>query len=184
MDGFNWIDAAVIAVIVVSAILAWSRGLVREAMSIAGWVIAAIVAFAFAAQARPLMQEIPVIGERLRGSCELSVIAAFVVVFLLALLVVSIFTPLLSGAIRDSALGTVDQGLGFLFGVARGVLLIAVAMLVYDRVAVADPVEAVELSRTNAIYTRSADRIDGAVPENAPGWIVGRYEELVGICER
>ncbi|MCB1368373.1 MAG: CvpA family protein, partial [Rhodobacteraceae bacterium] len=96
MDGFTILDAAVAGIILVSAVLAFSRGFVREVLSIAGWILAAIVAFVFAPQAEPLMKEIPVAGEFLADSCELSILAAFTAVFAIALIVVSIFTPLFS----------------------------------------------------------------------------------------
>ena len=60
MEGFTIIDGVVAVVIVLSALLAYSRGFVREAMAIAGWVVAAIVAFLFAPQVEPLVREIPV----------------------------------------------------------------------------------------------------------------------------
>ena len=59
MDGFTIIDAGVAAVIVISAILAFSRGLVREGMAIVGWIAAAFLAFTFAGAAEPLIREIP-----------------------------------------------------------------------------------------------------------------------------
>ena len=70
MEGFTVVDGVVAVVIVLSALLAYSRGIVREALAIAGWVVAAILAYMFAPQAQPLMQEIPVVGEFLQGSCE------------------------------------------------------------------------------------------------------------------
>ena len=60
-------------------------------------------------------------------------IGAFAAVFAIGLILASLFTPLLSSVVQRSALGGADQGLGFLFGVARGVILILVAFLVYDR---------------------------------------------------
>ena len=48
MDGFTIIDGVVALFIVLSALLAYSRGFVREALAIAGWVAAGIVAFVFA----------------------------------------------------------------------------------------------------------------------------------------
>ncbi len=48
-------------------------------------------------------------------SCELATIAAFAVVFALALVVFSIFTPLFSSLVQRSAVGGIDQGIGFLF---------------------------------------------------------------------
>jgi membrane protein required for colicin V production len=182
MEGFTIVDGVVALVIVLSAILAYSRGFVRELMSIAGWVAAAILAFLFAEAVQPLVLEIPYVGEFLQGSCEMSMIAAFAAVFALALIVSSIFTPLFSSAIQNSAIGTIDQGLGFLFGVARGVLLVAVAFVVYDRVFVGDAVAAVDNSRTAAIFARAQSDIDEQMPEDAPGWIVTRYEELVSSC--
>ncbi len=133
MDGFTLIDGISAGVIVLSAILAYSRGFVREAMAIAGWVGAAILAFLFAPTVQPLVKEIPVLNNFLADNCELSIVAAFAGVFALGLIVASLFTPLFSSVVQRSALGGVDQGLGFLFGVARGVLLIAVAFFVYDK---------------------------------------------------
>lgn len=183
MEGFTLVDGAVALVVVVSALLAYSRGLVREVMAIAGWVVAALAAFALAPVAEPLVREVPVLGDFLSGSCELSVVAAFAIVFALALLVVSLFTPLLSGAIRDSALGPVDQALGFLFGVARGVLLVAVALIVYDRIAVGDEVTVVDASRSAAAFDGLQARVEAVLPEDAPDWISARYDGLVGACE-
>lgn len=183
MEGFTIIDAVVAGVIVLSAILAYSRGFVREALSILGWVVAAVVAFLLAAAAQPLMRELPMVGDFLGESCELSIIAAFAAVFAVALVIVSLFTPVFSGAVRNSALDGIDRVAGFLFGVARGVLLVAVAMLVYDRVAAAESIPMVEESRTARIFSRSEANIDAAVPEDAPGWIVARYEELVSSCD-
>lgn len=182
MDGFTIVDGAVAAVILISAILAYSRGLVREAMAIVGWVAAAVLAFTFAGAVEPLVREIPYVGDILGDSCELAVIAAFAIVFALALVLTSFFTPLLSGAIRQSVLGPFDQGLGFIFGVLRGVLLVAVAFVVYDRVTVNEGIPAVEQSRSASVFGRAQGSIEGQIPEDAPGWILSRYEALVGEC--
>ncbi|SDZ31458.1 membrane protein required for colicin V production [Jannaschia faecimaris] len=182
MDGFTIVDGAVAAVILISAILAYSRGLVREAMAIVGWVAAAILAFTFAGAAEPLVREIPYVGDVLGDSCELAVIAAFALVFALALILTSFFTPLLSGAIRHSVLGPFDRGLGFLFGVLRGVLLVAVAFVVYDRVTVNEGVPSVANSRSAAVFERVQGGIEEQIPEDAPGWILSRYETMVGDC--
>ena len=80
------------------------------------------------------MREIPVLRDVIGTSCELGILAGFAVVFAVALIIVSLFTPLLAGAVHNSAIGPVDQGLGFLFGIARGVLLVVIALVVYNRV--------------------------------------------------
>ena len=61
MEGFTVVDGAVAGIIVLSAILAYSRGFVREGMAIAGWIGAALLAYIFAAQAQPLVKELPVV---------------------------------------------------------------------------------------------------------------------------
>jgi membrane protein required for colicin V production len=182
MEGFTVVDLVVAGIIVLSAILAYARGLVREAMSIAGWVVAAILAFTFAGAVEPLVREIPVVGDILGDSCELAVIASFALVFALALVLTSFFTPLLSSAVRHSALGPIDAGLGFLFGVVRGVLLVAVAFVVYDRVVVNEGIAAIEDSRSAVVFANTQASIEAQIPEDAPGWILTRYEALVDEC--
>lgn len=182
MEGFTIVDAIVAVIILVSAILAYGRGLVREVLAIAGWIAAAVVAFIFAPQAEPLIQQIPVLDKFLGDSCELSIIAAFAGVFALALIVMSIFTPLFSSAVQRSALGGIDQGLGFLFGVLRGILLVAVAFVVYNRVLVDATVPVVDASRSAEVFASLEDRLNAEMPEDAPRWVMERYRDLVGDC--
>ena len=182
MDGFTMIDGAVAIVIVLSAILAYSRGFVREAMAIAGWIGAAILAYAFAESAQPLVKEIPVIGDFLKDSCELSIIVAFGAVLAVGLIIASLFTPLLSSAVHATALGGLDQGLGFAFGVLRGIVLVGVALLVYDRAVAANTVPMVDDSRSAKIFASFQANIDAAVPNDAPGWILQRYNGLTAAC--
>ncbi|APX11722.1 CvpA family protein [Tateyamaria omphalii] len=182
MEGFTIIDGVVAVVIILSALLAYGRGFVREAMAIAGWIAAAILAFLFAPRVEPLMREIPVVGEFIADSCELSIIGAFALVFAVALIVVSLFTPLFSSLIQRSALGGLDQGLGFLFGVARGILLVAIAFFVYDTVITGQEFTIVDESRSAAVFGRFTGQIEEQNPEEALGWITRQYESLVGVC--
>lgn len=182
MEGFTIVDAVVAVIILMSAILAYSRGFVREILAIAGWIAAAVLAFIFAPQAEPLVKQIPVLDKFLGDSCELSIIAAFAGVFALALIVMSIFTPLFSSAVQRSALGGIDQGLGFLFGVLRGILLVAVAFVVYARVLTGATVPVVDNSQSAKIFSSLEQRLNAEVPQDAPGWILARYQELVGDC--
>ncbi len=182
MEGFTIIDGVVAVVIILSALLAYGRGFVREAMAIAGWVIAAIVGFLFAPRVEPLVREIPVVGDFIADSCELSVIGAFALVFTVALIVVSLFTPLFSSLVQRSALGGLDQGLGFLFGVARGVLLVAIAFFVYDTVITGQEYTIVDESRSAAVFGQFTGQIEDQNPEQALGWITQQYETLVSSC--
>lgn len=183
MEGFTLVDGGVLFVLFVSAVLAYSRGFVREVLSIAGWIVAAVVAFMFAPDVEPLMKEIPGVNTVIGTNCDLAILAAFGAVFVGALIVVSIFTPLISGAIQNSALGPLDQGLGFLFGLARGALLVVVALIVYDRLtAGGEGMAMVEDSRTVEIMAQTQQRVAESLPEDAPAWIAARYEELTGTC--
>lgn len=182
MEGFTIIDGVVALVIVVSALLAYGRGLVREAMAIIGWIVAAVVAFMFAPQVEPLMREIPVVGDFIADSCELSIVAAFALVLVAALIIVSIFTSLFSSLVQRSALSAVDQGLGFLFGVLRGILLVAIAFFVYDVVITGQEFTIVDDSRSSAVFSRFTDRISDQNPEQALGWLAQQYETLLASC--
>lgn len=182
MEGFTIIDGVVALVIIVSALLAYSRGFVREGMAIAGWIVAAILGYMFGPKAKPLVEDIPFIGDQIRGSCELGTLTGFFAVFAVALIVVSIFTPLFSSAVQRSALGGIDQGLGFLFGVLRGIVLVAISLIIVDRITTGDPIDVLEQSRTAKVFARSQEKLENSLPEDAPAWITQRYEALVTQC--
>lgn len=176
------VDGIVAGVIIISAILAYSRGFVREALAIGGWVVAAVVAFIFAPDAQPLIREIPYVGDFIGDSCELGIIGAFAAVAVVALILISLFTPMFSGIIQRSAVGGVDAGLGFFFGVARGILLVIVALIAYERLAGDERIALVDESRTAAILADAQGQIETVIPEDVPGWFQARFEELTSEC--
>lgn len=180
MDGFTIFDGVVAGVIVISAILAYARGFIREVMSIVGWIAAAFIAFIFAPNALPLMAELPYLGDFIGGSRELGILMAFSIVFVIALVVVSLFTPLFSSVVQRSVLGGLDAGLGFLFGVARGVLLVIVALIAYERIVGDEPIPAISDSRSAAVFANMKDSIEAQIPTDMPDWILERYETLIG----
>lgn len=183
MEGFTIIDGVVALIIVLSALLAYSRGFVREALAIAGWIVAGVLAFIFAPQVEPLVKEIPVVGDFIADSCELSMIAAFTAVFAVALIIASFITPLFSSLVQRSALGGLDQGIGFIFGVARGILLVAIAYFVYETVITSQNIEIIDDSRSARVFSRLTDKVEDGNPEQALGWITQQYEQLVGACD-
>jgi membrane protein required for colicin V production len=95
---------------------AW-RGLVREVISLAGWVIAFLAANLFAG---PLGEVLPQSISR----PELRILAAYVGVFVAALLVTKLFGLLLSKVVQAIGLGGLDRAMGALFGLARGALVV------------------------------------------------------------
>lgn len=182
MNGFTIIDGGVALIIIVSAILAYYRGFVRETLSICGWILAAVLAYLLAPTVEPLVKEIPVVRNVLGNSCELALIFAFAVVFAASLIVTSIFSPLFAGAVQRSAVGGVDRGFGFLFGVLRGAILVAVALVIYQRVIVSEPIPVVDDSRSVTVFSEVADAIDEQVSLNAMSWITRQYDQLIESC--
>ncbi|WP_208351986.1 CvpA family protein [Pseudaestuariivita rosea] len=190
MEGFNIVDGGVVVLVIVSAILAYSRGFVREAMAIVGWIGAAVAAFLLTPQVEPLVKEVPVVGDFVGDSCEIAIIVAAAAVFAAALVVFSLFTPLLSGMIQRSSLSGIDRGLGFLFGVIRGLLLVAIAFFVYD-IALGGSVDAdgnpsgyamINDSRSSEVFASLTGQIEDRDPEQALSWLRQQYQTLQGDC--
>lgn len=182
---FTIADGVVALVILVSALLAYNRGVTRELMAIGAWIIAGLVAVYFAPMVAPVVLEIPVAGEMLASSCTLTALAAFVIVFVVALIVLSFFTPLLSAAVHSTPLAPVDRGLGFLFGVARGVLLVGVVYLLYNALVTnpADRIAMIENSMSSGLLRDAAAAIEAQAPtDGVPDWLQSRIDHLLGEC--
>ena len=194
---FTYVDAAVAVIVLLSAFLAYSRGFTREMFAIGGWLLAALAAFYFAPMVKPLIEEIPVLGPKvLQGSCIISMIASFVLVVAVGLLILAVFTPIFASVILESALGPLDRVLGFLFGVVRGVALIAIAYLIYGYLsigdfeqALADPeaapqtgVAALDDSASKGLLDEIAALINKHRPEELPGWFDERINALMAPC--
>ena len=182
MSDFNIVDGVILAIVIVSSLLAYSRGLVRELMSIAAWIIAAFVGYFFAPEVLPFVQEIPYIGPVLSDSCELAILTSFAAVFAAALMLISFFTPLLSFVINKTSLNKPDQALGFIFGVLRGVALIAISFFAYQTILGSGTFIILEESQSARVFEGMANDIAEKKPEKALGWLTIQYEELVSVC--
>lgn len=115
-------DYAVLLIIGLSVLLGVIRGMVREVLALAGWVIAFLVANVFAADLAPLLPA-AVSGESLR------LLVAFAALFVITLLITGLVSVLASELVKSLGLGVVDRVLGVLFGLARGLLIVMVAVL-------------------------------------------------------
>ena len=119
------LDLVLLAVMLISGLLAMVRGFMREILSIAAWGAAALVTlYAF-----------PKLLPTAKTYFNNDTVAAVVVVagaFIGTLIVVSVITVRISDMILDSRIGALDRTLGFLFGLARGLLIVVVAFLFFN----------------------------------------------------
>ena len=180
---FTIVDAGVAVIALLSGILAYSRGFTREMFAIAGWIVAAIAAFYLAPMLEPLIREAPVIGTYLAASCVISLIASFTIVVAVALLVLSMFTPLVSGLVLDSMLAPIDRMLGFLFGVLRGLVLIAVVFLIYTNLSGNEAWPPLDNAASRTMFEESAALLAQNLPDSIPAWCGQRIEALMIHCD-
>jgi membrane protein required for colicin V production len=122
-----YLDIFLIAVMLISGMLAMVRGLIREVLSIAGWGAAAVAALLAYTKLLPLAK-----AYFSTWNDYIVTIGTVGAAFLLTLIVVSIITVRISDKILDSRIGALDRTLGFLFGLARGLLIVVVAFMFFD----------------------------------------------------
>lgn len=157
------LDFIVIAVVLISATLAMVRGFVREVLSVASWLAAVAAAYFFY---QPL---VPVIRPYIESNTVATIVAA-ALIFFIALILASYLTTRISDFVIDSRIGAFDRGLGFLFGAARGVLLVVIALWFFNFL-VAEPPGWVANAQTGPALKDLGDQLVLALPEDIEAWI-------------
>ncbi len=115
-------DHAVLTVTGFSVLLGLLRGFTREVIALASWALAFLAASVYGGDAAALLaKQIPDDSWR--------VLAAFAAVFFVVLIVMSVIALLASKLIKSAGLGFEDRLLGGLFGLARGLLVVLVFVL-------------------------------------------------------
>jgi membrane protein required for colicin V production len=115
-------DYLVLFVLISSVVISTMRGLVKEVLSLVGWVVAFVVANAYgAALARLLPAVIP--GEIVR------LLIAFVVLFIGVRILMGLLTLAVDALVTASGMSLADRGLGGLFGLARGLVIVLAAVI-------------------------------------------------------
>jgi membrane protein required for colicin V production len=128
IGGISYLDAALIAIIAVSGLVAMYRGLTREVLSILSWVAAAGACVYFVFKYRAEAQQI---AEQFHAPLLVAQVAVGGIIFLVVLIVVHLITARISDTVLDSRVGAIDRILGFLFGVARGFVLVVIPFMFY-----------------------------------------------------
>jgi len=119
----TWVDGVVLAVLLLSAGLAYFRGFVREVLGVGAWAGAIVLAILAEPQTAPLAAQYVQPPWLATG-------VAVGLVFLVVLVILKILIAWLAGKVQRSALGGVDRALGLLFGLARGAFIVVIAYIV------------------------------------------------------
>lgn len=114
----EWIDYAIIAVVVISTIISLFRGFIREAVSLVGWCVAFVVAKNFYLPMGAILQS-QVENVAIRNSL------AAVILFVVTLFLFALVNVVIGRMLAASGLNGIDRVLGMLFGALRGVLVVA-----------------------------------------------------------
>ena len=120
MNGF---DLAIVAVIALSALFALARGIIREVLALATWVLGFVLAIAYSDTLSGLFSwvDIAPVGRHA---------LAFLLILIVVMIAGAILARSLAGVIRTIGLGFVDRMLGAIFGVARGLIVMVAFALV------------------------------------------------------
>ncbi|MBU2581409.1 MAG: CvpA family protein [Alphaproteobacteria bacterium] len=126
----TYLDLGVLAIAAISGLLALYRGLTRELLAILSWIIAGLAVLYFLLNHRKFAEEIAVqMGFNPAESSTGLYLAQGVVgiiIFVIMLILVHLITMRISDTILDSQIGMIDRILGFIFGLARGFVIVVI----------------------------------------------------------
>lgn len=152
------LDVILAMVLLLSGLIAYLRGFIHEVLSIVAWVGAAFAAMHGLPLVRPFARDII----RITWAADA---AAAVGIFLVVLLVLSIGTRAVARMVQSTSLGALDRSLGFVFGLARGAILITLAYILV--VSLVDPMDRPEWltqAKSRPLMEQGAEVIRGLVP--------------------
>jgi membrane protein required for colicin V production len=115
-------DYVVLFILIASVVISTMRGLVKEILSLVGWVAAFVVANAFGAQLAPMLPSV-VPGEAVR------MIVAYIALFLGVRVLMGLLALAITALIDAAGLSLADRGLGGLFGLGRGIVIVLAGVI-------------------------------------------------------
>lgn len=121
---FNWADWTILGIVLVSSLFGLMRGLIKEALSVANWLIALLIAINYRdAMASLLVNQIE--------TPSLRQIAAFSSLFVIALVIGALVNYIIGELVKITGLSATDRVLGMVFGFLRGfVVVMAILLLI------------------------------------------------------
>ncbi len=125
---FQILDFILFGIMLVSGLLALARGFTRELLSLVAWGLAAAAAW-YASKQKPLLDLVLPHVDPNKPVIAQIVVAA--VAFILVLIIASVIGVKISDRVVDSSAGAFDRTLGFVYGAARGLVLVAICYLFY-----------------------------------------------------
>jgi membrane protein required for colicin V production len=158
------LDIFLLVVMLISGLLAMIRGFMREILSIAAWGIAALVTVYMFPRATVFAQQY--VGNEMASKG-----VAIIGVFLVTLLVISVITVRISDLILDSRVGALDRTLGFLFGLARGFLIVVIAYTFFDWFVPQRKPDWIQNAKALVVLKESGDWLKSKLPEDPEGLI-------------
>jgi membrane protein required for colicin V production len=161
----SWLDIILVVIMLLSGFLAMVRGFTREVLSIFSWAVAAVAALYLTPKYWTLV-------ESYFPSPGFAQIAFAAGVFIIFLIVVSLITLRISDTVLDSRVGALDRTLGFLFGLARGFLLVAIVFILFSALARVQP-EWVSSARSYPILQQTQVAIESLLPMNPEQYLPG-----------
>ena len=161
------LDGILVGFTLVSAMLAMVRGFSREVLSIASWVGAAAAAFFFYPILLPYVQ--PHIDNE-----QLAMAAAAGIIFIIALIVITVLTMKIADFIIDSRVGALDRTLGFLYGAARGILVVAVGLLFFNWLVGDNAPSWVLEAKSRPLLESIGTALENALPDDPENSILDR----------
>lgn len=161
------LDGILVGFTLVSAMLAMVRGFSREILSIASWVAAAAAAYFFYPAVLPYVQ--PYVDHP-----QLAIAAAAGIVFIIALIVVTVITMKIADFIIDSRIGALDRTLGFLYGAARGILVVAVGLLMFTWLVGTNPPSWITDAKSRPLLESIGAKLQAMLPDDPENSIFKR----------
>ncbi len=164
------LDVVLVAIMIFSGLLAMLRGLTREMLSIMSWALAALVTLLayshFKADVRAII-DTPMLADA----------ALIATVFITGLILFSLLTANISERVLDSRVGAIDRTLGFVYGLARGLVLVVIAYLIVGEIVERPNLPKwVTQARSLSVIEYAGDTIKSLVPEN-PDWLFRKREK-------